>query len=364
MVENTVLRKRGLSGIMRAKNEGRFIGASIDSVIDALDELVVVYNDCTDDTEEVLKAKARQYGDKLKIYPYNHKVLYSNLTPEEYEYAASAPDDSPRLHSTQCNYALSKTSYLYAVKIDPDQIYFADEVRIWRDVCRATDIKISPLRKIKGKFFRLWFSLYRRTSARAGHPCTFLIPDRLVNCLYPAYLDYEKYLLRRGQAAVSWSGVNIFVEDDRIFITHDYKNIHPPYNGEGDHLIFKVSPQTRFNRHIYPNDKTKVTEDFNNPYPVYYAGAMWFHLHANRDYCAAKVSEMKRDNPHLFIDPEEFLRLSYKESMKLMPGDIPTLFQRTLFLLVHKTGRSAVRRNLMKLSPLILSIFSANKSRR
>ena len=45
----------GLTGFMRAKNEGRFIGVCIDSVIDALDELIVVYNDCTDDTEAVLR---------------------------------------------------------------------------------------------------------------------------------------------------------------------------------------------------------------------------------------------------------------------------------------------------------------------
>ena len=37
--------KNGLSGIMRVKNEARFIADCIDSCIEALDELVIVYND-------------------------------------------------------------------------------------------------------------------------------------------------------------------------------------------------------------------------------------------------------------------------------------------------------------------------------
>ena len=40
--------------------------------------------------------------------------------------------------------------------------------------------------------------------------------------------------------------------------------------------------------------------------------------------------------------------------MKLMRNGIPTLFQRTLFLLVHKMGMPAVKRNLKQLRPYIL----------
>ena len=72
--------KPGLSGIVRAKNEASFIEACIDSCIDALDELVIVYNDCTDDTPAIVKRKAKQYPDKIKIYAYEHHVLSYNLT--------------------------------------------------------------------------------------------------------------------------------------------------------------------------------------------------------------------------------------------------------------------------------------------
>ena len=47
----------GLSGFIRAKNEARFLSLCIDSCIDSLDELIVVYNDCSDDTEKILDEK-------------------------------------------------------------------------------------------------------------------------------------------------------------------------------------------------------------------------------------------------------------------------------------------------------------------
>lgn len=356
-----MIRKPGLSGLLRAKNEERFIGACIDSVIDALDELIVVYNDCTDCTETILRNKVKQYGDKLKIYPFNHKLLVCNLTLEQYEYAVSLPEDSPRLHCTQCNYALEHASYQYAVKIDPDQIYFADEVRKWNDACHGKDVSINALQIIIACFFRLWFSLYRRISVKSGKVCTYLMPDWLVKFCGRPYLAYARHLLYKGKASVAWSGINVFVEDSKIFIPYDFHNIHPPYNGEGDHILFKISQETRFVKYLVPGNKTKVLEYFNNPCPMMFAGSMWFHLHANRDYCAAKVSEMKRENPDLFVDADEFLDYSYNDSLKKMKNGIPTLFQRTLFLIVHKLGMSAVRRNLTLLKQPIIRIFDKEK---
>lgn len=347
-------RKAGLSGIIRAKNEGRFIGTCIDCVIGSLDELIVVYNDCTDDTDAILKDKVKQYGDKLKVFPYNYNVLYSKLSPEEYEYAISLPEDSPRLHSTQCNFALDQASYQYAVKIDPDQLYFPEEVARWRAICRGEHTSLNPVQEATARLFRLWISCYRRASAKTGKVCSWMMPDWLVKVCAPSYQAYGRKMLQKGKVSIAWSGINVFVEDDKIFIPYDYKNVHPPYNGEGDLVLFKVSEETRFTRYLVPGDKTKVLEYMNNPYPVIFAGPMWFHLHANRDYCEAKVSEMKRENPDLFVDADEFVKFSYKDSMKLMRNGIPTLFQRTLFLLVHKMGMPAVKRNLKQLRPYIL----------
>ena len=45
---------------MRVKNEERLIESCIDSCIEALDELIVVCNDCTDSTLEILERKQKQ----------------------------------------------------------------------------------------------------------------------------------------------------------------------------------------------------------------------------------------------------------------------------------------------------------------
>lgn len=44
-----------VTGIMRVRNEGVFIKNCVESCIDALDELIIVYNDCTDNSVEEIK---------------------------------------------------------------------------------------------------------------------------------------------------------------------------------------------------------------------------------------------------------------------------------------------------------------------
>ena len=66
---------------------------------------------------------------------------------------------------------------------------------------------------------------------------------------------------------------------------------------------------------------------------------------------------MKLENPDLFVPVDDFINYSYKDSLKKMKNGVPTLFQRTLFLLVHKLGMPIVRRNLPLIRPVILQIF-------
>lgn len=58
--------KDGLSGIIRAKNEEKFIEPCIKTCVDALDELIIVYNDCTDRTPEIVESMCKLYPDKVK----------------------------------------------------------------------------------------------------------------------------------------------------------------------------------------------------------------------------------------------------------------------------------------------------------
>lgn len=344
--------KDGLSGLIRAKNEARFLGFCIDSCIDALDELIVVYNDCSDKTEEILKNKVKQYPNKLKIFPFNHNILSHNLSKEEFEYAISLPEDSLRLHSTQCNYALSKVTYKYAMKIDPDQIYFSDEIKKWRDICSANKLIKWKIYFILGWLFMMYISIYRRMSCRIGKPCLWMIPNWLIKFFQRSYNEYIQWKLQKGIVAVSLSGVNLFY-DNEWTIPFDKYNINPPYNGEGDHLIFMVSEKTFFSRYYSYDKPDTVIEMFHHPYKVVLSGQlMWFHLHANRAYCYDKVKKVKLKHPELFVLPEKFLRMNYQEVLNKMDPKVNTLFQRTLFALIHKMGIQRIKEHLYLLDKI------------
>ena len=82
-------RRCGVSGILRVKNDAEFLADSIESCIEALDELIIVYNDCTDQSPEIIKIKAKQYCNKIKYYEYKPKIYSNNLSEEEYKFIKS-----------------------------------------------------------------------------------------------------------------------------------------------------------------------------------------------------------------------------------------------------------------------------------
>lgn len=345
MNENPDL-KDGLTGLIRTRNEAPLLGACIDSCIGSLDELIVVCSDCTDNTLEILEDKKRQYPDKLRIFEYNLNVLSFDLTKEEFEYAKSLPDDSPRLYANLCNFGLSKARYKYVTKIDADQLYFADELKKWRDVCSG-DIQMKwHVGFIFGCFFMLYYSLYRRMSLMFGRPCLWMIPDWFVKLFFKSYTCYSQWMLQRGKALIALSGVNVF-SDDRWYVTFDGINIHPPYNGEGDTVIFKVSDRTYWSRYLRDRIPYSVTEVFNSPCrKLMFTYPMWFHLHANRKYCCDRVKKVKDEHPECFVPIEDFPSMTYREVLGKMDKKAHTLFQMTLFALIHKIGKEVIRKHI------------------
>ena len=84
----------GVSGLLRVKNDAEFLSDCIESCIDALDELVICYQDCTDNAPEIIREKQRKYPDKINVFYYAPFVYYYNLTEEEIKYAFSLPETS------------------------------------------------------------------------------------------------------------------------------------------------------------------------------------------------------------------------------------------------------------------------------
>lgn len=110
-------RKAGISGFYRVKNEEEFLEASVESHIPYLDEIIIVYNDCSDKTPEIAKKLQEKYPEKIKVYEYKPKIF----PPLSYEHIIT-PANSPHSLVNYYNFALSKTTRTIAVKIDADHI--------------------------------------------------------------------------------------------------------------------------------------------------------------------------------------------------------------------------------------------------
>jgi len=110
-------RPSGISAYMRIKNGAEFLKLAIESHLPFYDEIVAVYNDCTDNTEKILLALQAQHPDKIKVFHYLPKV--AKLHSEEHR---QTPTDSVHGMANYSNYALAKTRYSVAAKLDDDHL--------------------------------------------------------------------------------------------------------------------------------------------------------------------------------------------------------------------------------------------------
>lgn len=348
-------RKKGVSGLMRVRNERRFIEPCVKSCIDALDELIIVYNDCTDGSEEVIEKVRQQYPQKIKVFHYPYKVLGAGLNKEEYECVKKLPLDSPHLLCNYYNFALSKATYMYAIKIDADQMYFAEVLKEYGDLCRSENFHISFFQALLGKGLQLYLSCFRFLSMKLKHSLP-LMPDWLASYGANCYIAYAQEQFLKGKACLSFSGLNVFKENDQTYVCLGLRskllNVLPPFNGEGDHVLFRISDKTYYlpyDMDYYNTQRSfsySVIEQFIHPFRIMPVGFAWLHLSAERDNIRDKVSLIKRDNPDSFIKLQDFTKLSYKNILKKSDKVMFSLFQRVLFSFVYKAYRKRLNNDI------------------
>jgi len=114
-------RQEGLSAYVRVKDESEFLRISLESHIDLVDEMVIVYNDCSDDSPDIINEFARVYSEKVKVYEYI-PIVYPQGSKE---FIRLAYDD---VHSlvNYYNFALAMTTKKMAFKLDADQVAIKD----------------------------------------------------------------------------------------------------------------------------------------------------------------------------------------------------------------------------------------------
>ena len=349
--------KNGVSGLMRVRNERDFIKPCIESCIDALDELVIVYNDCTDGSEEEIEKMRAIYHSKIKVFKYPHRIYGVNLTKEEYEYAKSLPEDSPHLLCSYYNYALSKIEFKYAIKIDADQIYFSKVLTEYCNICRSQKSNTSAFDRFIGRIAQIHLSAYRFLSLKANMVLP-IFPSWIVRFYSGFYRSYAIDEFLRGKACLSFSGVNVFHKGNDILVSlgleSEIFNILPPFNGEGDHVLFKVSDDTiyrPFDMSYYNSQRNmaySLIEVFEHPYRIMPIGFCWFHINADRKEYRDKVAEVENRYPSAFEQVGKLLRMRYSLILKRSSKKMFSIFQRILFGFVFNAYKQDIVSNYDK----------------
>lgn len=223
------------------------------------------------------------------------------MSKEEYEFISSEDPFSPHLLSSYYNFALSKTRYKYAIKIDADQIYDTNELI---KVCSAyrsnTKQFINPLKFIGFIYIFIAILLYKK--------CRVKLPF-ISRKAFRLYNDVLIQLIVNYKVCIFFSGINMLYIDNQWITPLGFKtdtglNILPPYNGLMDHPIFPVSEKIYFapiEMESYNRLNTfsyTIIEHFVGLPRCFPYGFMWVHLNA----CRKSLNEKSIDNHKRFPD--------------------------------------------------------------
>jgi hypothetical protein len=121
--------------MVRVRNEDEFLLASIESVIDGVDDIVLVDNDSTDRTPHIIRSLADAHPDKITVHHYPHVVR--RVGADSWSLAESPEAAaSPNLSSNFYNWCLERCGGTHVLKWDGDMIALPalhTALTSWRD---------------------------------------------------------------------------------------------------------------------------------------------------------------------------------------------------------------------------------------
>lgn len=111
-------RKNGISGFMRIRNGEEYLELTIRSHLPFFDEIVAVYNDCSDETGNILKRLQKEFGeDRLRVIEYCDPVYPPGSVGHR-----ETDSRSPNSLVNYYNFALAATRYTITTKLDDDHL--------------------------------------------------------------------------------------------------------------------------------------------------------------------------------------------------------------------------------------------------
>ena len=116
-------RTPGISAFVRVRNGETFLAEAVCSHLPFFDEIVIVYNQCTDSTPAIAQQLQARHPGKIRVFHYVDQVL-----PLGDPANANLPMDAPDSMANYSNFALACTKFTVATKLDDDHIAIPDRV--------------------------------------------------------------------------------------------------------------------------------------------------------------------------------------------------------------------------------------------
>ena len=345
-------RKLGLTGLMRVKNEEDTIARSIDSCIAALDELIITYHDCTDNSVQIIENKRLQYPNKILVVPYPYHVIGVGATDDEYEYAKTLSVGHPQLLATYYNNALQYVNYKYVMKIDADQIYFTQTLLKIREYI-FKGVHQCKVGRFCGKLVNDVFCQRRgnkrlRSKYHLLHWLQYIIVP-----LFKKQYAVSEFL--KGNGYLSLSGVNVLPYNEEWVSPLGCElngNKIWPYNGVGDHLVFMADEHTEYLPMDYKagSSKSVLIEkfDYSKEKTIFLFGFIWFHLRFGKNGLLNKIISHFKENSIEMLPAYKLSEVSSCYIMKRMSctDDSHYCGLRDSYTFVHNLDKKAIRANI------------------
>lgn len=173
-------RRKTFSAIVKVKNEQEFLERSVRSIVDHVEEVLLIDNLSTDSTPQIIKVLAQEYPNKVRALSYPH-VIARNGSENVALWQSRGGRHSPSLLANYYDWCLHQCSEPYALKWDGDTV--------------ATDLMAGALDQ------------FRSTSAQAlWHIGANLHDSRTHLIRGRPYEDSEPRLFRRQFARYDNSG--------------------------------------------------------------------------------------------------------------------------------------------------------------
>jgi len=126
--------RKPVSAMVRVRNEEEFLYPSIRSIVDGVDEIVIVDNLSIDRSSLIIEALRREHPDKVVCYRYPYEVR--RVGRETWELAMSPEGaSSPHLSANYYNWCMQRCTMPFILKWDGDMIAtdaFHESIQEWR----------------------------------------------------------------------------------------------------------------------------------------------------------------------------------------------------------------------------------------